>query len=126
MSEAQQDHRYETHLDIRFGPLELIDVPALVAACKHPWYNQTLCRVNESVVRLGVVSGEYHWHKHDEEDEFFYVVSGRFVIELESGDVCLEPGHGFVVPRGVRHRPRAPERSVILMVETAGIVPTGD
>ena len=101
-------------------------MPALVAACTHPWWNQTLCRVNESVVRLGVVKGEYHWHKHDEEDEFFYVVSGRFLIDLESRTVDLAPGHGFVVPKGVRHRPRAPERTVILMVEGAGIVPTGD
>ena len=117
---------YETHLDIRFAPLEVVDVPALVEACVHPWWNQTLCRVNESVVRLGVVKGEYHWHKHDDEDEFFYVVSGRFLIDLESRTVDLAPGQGFVVPKGVRHRPRAPERTVILMVEGAGIVPTGD
>ena len=124
--EASASYPYDTHLDIRFGSLEVVDVPALVAACTHPWWNQTLCRVNESVVRLGVVKGEYHWHKHDEEDEFFYVVSGRFLIDLDSRTVDLAPGHGFVVPKGVRHRPRAPERTVILMVEGAGIVPTGD
>ena len=117
---------YETHLDIRFGALQDIDVPALVDACKVPWYNQTLCKVNASVVRLGVVHGEYHWHKHDDEDEFFYVVSGRFLIELEDRTVELLPQHGFVVPKGVMHRPRAPDRTVILMVEGAGIVPTGD
>jgi len=117
---------YETHLDIRFGPLELIDVQTLVEACSHPWYNQTLCRVNDSVVRLGIVKGEYHWHKHDDEDEFFYVVEGRFLIDLENGTVELRPRQGFVVPKGVRHRPRAPERTVVLMVEGAGIVPTGD
>jgi len=122
----EPSYPYETHLDIRFAPLEVVDVPALVEACVHPWWNQTLCRVNESVVRLGVVKGEYHWHKHDDEDEFFYVVSGRFLIDLESRTVDLAPGQGFVVPKGVRHRPRAPERTVILMVEGAGIVPTGD
>ncbi len=116
---------YETHLDILHQPLELIDVKALVEACTHPWYNQTLCKVNESVVRLGVVQGEYHWHKHDGEDEFFYVVSGRFLIDLEERTVELKPQQGFVVPRGLVHRPRAPERTVILMVEPAGIVPTG-
>jgi mannose-6-phosphate isomerase-like protein (cupin superfamily) len=120
------DFPYETHLDIRFGSLEDVDIPALVNACTVPWYNQTLCKVNESVVRLGVVQGQYHWHKHDHEDEFFYVVSGRFLIELEDRTVELHPQHGFVVPRGVMHRPRAPERTVILMVEGAGIVPTGD
>jgi hypothetical protein len=117
---------YETHLNVRFGPLELVDVPLLVNACAVPWYNQTLCKVNESVVRLGVVHGEYHWHKHDDEDEFFFVVSGRFLIDLEDRTVDLSPQHGFVVPRGVLHRPRAPERTVILMVEGAGIIPTGD
>ena len=117
---------YVTRLDILHAPLEVIDVPALAAACKHPWWNQTLCKVNESVVRLGVVHGEYHWHKHDDDDEFFYVVEGRWIIDMEDRSVTLEPGQGYVVPKGVRHRPRAPIRTVILMVETAGIVPTGD
>ena len=117
---------YETHLDVRYGPLERIDVQALVEACTHPWYNQTLCRVNESVVRLGVVQGEYHWHQHTDLDEFFYVVEGRFLIDLEDRTVELGPRQGVVIPRGVRHRPRAPERTVVLMVEGAGIVPTGD
>ena len=117
---------YATFLDIKFPPLSVVDVPALVGAVDHPWYNQTLCKVNESVVRLGVVQGEYHWHKHDDEDEFFHVVSGRFLIDLEDRTIDLQPGQGFVVPKGVMHRPRAPEKTVILMVETAGIVPTGD
>jgi mannose-6-phosphate isomerase-like protein (cupin superfamily) len=120
------DYPYATHLDVKFGSLELIDVPDLVAACADQWYNQTLCRVNEAVVRLGVVQGEYHWHKHDEDDEFFYVVSGRFWIDLEGRTIELGPGQATVVPKGVMHRPRAPERTVILMVETAAIVPTGD
>jgi mannose-6-phosphate isomerase-like protein (cupin superfamily) len=128
MSEAGGAGRYPyaTHLNILSGPLERIDVPALVGACKDRWYNQTLCRVNDSVVRLGVVEGEYHWHKHDRDDEFFYVVEGRFWIDLEDRVIELGPGQGVVVPRGLRHRPRAPERTVILMVETSGIVPTGD
>jgi mannose-6-phosphate isomerase-like protein (cupin superfamily) len=117
---------YETHLNILYEPLQVVDVPALVATCTHPWYNQTLCRVNNSVVRLGVLQGEYHWHKHDDEDEFFYVVEGRFLIDLEGRTVELGPRQGFVVPKGVLHRTRAPERTVILMVEGAGIVPTGD
>lgn len=117
---------YATHLNVLHAPLERIDVQALVDACTHPWYNQTLCRVNDSVVRLGVVKGEYHWHKHDNDDEFFYVVDGRFLIDLEDRTVELEPRQGFVVPKGVTHRTRAPERAVILMVENAGIVPTGD
>jgi mannose-6-phosphate isomerase-like protein (cupin superfamily) len=117
---------YATHLDVKFPPLEIVDAAALIAACTDRWYNQTLCQVNGSVVRLGVLQGEYHWHKHDKEDEFFYVVDGLFIIDLEDRSVELSPRQGFVVPRGVTHRTRAPERTIILMVESAGIIPTGD
>ena len=125
MSE-QTTHPYDTRLNILFPQLAVIDVPKLVSEVTHPWFNQTLCQVNESVVRLGVVKGEYHWHKHDDLDEFFYVVEGRFIIDMEDTSVELTPGKAFVVTKGVPHRPRAPERTVILMVEGAGIVPTGD
>jgi len=124
--ESSPNYPYATHLDIRFGPLEKVDVPALIAACTDRWYNQTLCRVNDSVVRLGIVQGEYHWHKHDDLDEFFYVVEGTFFVDLEDRMMELGPRQGLVVPKGVVHRTRAPERAVILMVEGAGIVPTGD
>jgi mannose-6-phosphate isomerase-like protein (cupin superfamily) len=117
---------YDTRLNILHGPLEPIDVKALAEAAPETWYNQTLCKVNDSVVRVAVIQGEYHWHKHDADDEFFFVVAGRFLIDLEDRTVELAPQQGFVVPRGVVHRTRAPERSVILMVENAGIVPTGD
>jgi len=125
MHEAEQQP-YATHLDIKFPALSIVDVPALVKACTDRWYNQTLCKVNESVVRLGVMQGEYHWHKHDNDDEFFFVLDGHFVIDLEGRSVDLQPREGFVVPKGVVHRTRAPDRAVILMVETASIVPTGD
>jgi hypothetical protein len=117
---------YATHLNVLYEPLQLIDVQALVDACTDRWYNQTLTKVNDAVVRLGVLQGEYHWHKHEREDEFFYVVEGRFLIDLEERTVELLPRQGFTVPRGVVHRTRAPERSVVLMVEAAGIIPTGD
>jgi dTDP-4-dehydrorhamnose 3,5-epimerase-like enzyme len=126
MSDTPGSYPYATHLDIKFVPLELVDVQALVNACTDQWYNQTLCRVNDSVVRLGVVQGEYHWHKHDHDDEFFYVIEGHFLIDLEDRTVDLAARQGFVVPKGVVHRTRAPERAVILMVENAGIIPTGD
>jgi hypothetical protein len=121
---ADQTYSYATYLDIKFPALSVIDVSALVKACIDQWYNQTLCKVNESVVRLGVMQGEYHWHKHDNDDEFFFVLDGHFIIDLEDKSVDLRPREGFVVPRGVVHRTRAPDRAVILMVETAAIVPT--
>jgi len=126
MTKSPESYPYETHLDIRYAPLERIDIPALAAATTHPWWNQTLCRVNDSVVRLGVVQGEYHWHKHDDLDEFFLTLEGKLLIDLEGRTVELNPQEGFVVPKGVVHRTRAPERTVMLMVEGAGIIPTGD
>jgi mannose-6-phosphate isomerase-like protein (cupin superfamily) len=123
---TQTQFPYDTRLNVLHKPLELIDEKGLADAAPHKWYNQTLCQVNGSVVRLGVIEGEYHWHKHDNDDEFFYVVEGKLLIDLEGRLVELAPRQGFVVPRGVMHRTRAPQRTVILMIENAGIVPTGD
>lgn len=117
---------YATHLNILFQQLQEIDVPALAAEVTDRWYNQTLCKVNDSVVRLGVMQGEYHWHKHDSDDELFFCLEGHFIVDLEDRSVTLPPLHGFTVPKGIVHRTRAPERCVILMIENAGIVPTGD
>ncbi|MGH9528901.1 MAG: cupin domain-containing protein [Terriglobales bacterium] len=125
MSEAKP-YPYETRLDIYYQHGELIDEKALAAACLHKWYNQTLCKVNDSVVRLGVIQGEYHWHQHENDDEFFYVLEGKLLIDLKDRTVELSPRQGFVVSKGVMHRTRAPERTIILMVENAGIIPTGD
>lgn len=117
---------YDTRLNVLFEQMHSIDEKALADAAPSKWYNQTLCRVNDSVVRLGVIEGEYHWHKHDNDDEFFYVVEGKLLLDLEERTVELGPRQGFVVSRGVMHRTRAPKRTVILMVENAGIIPTGD
>ena len=125
MSETNS-YPYETRLNIYYKPLEVIEEKAISDASTYKWFNQTLCQVNDSVVRLGVVEGEYHWHKHDADDEFFYVVEGKLVIDLEGRAVELAPRQGFVVPRGTMHRTRAPQRTVILMVENTGIVPTGN
>ncbi len=117
---------YSINTHIRFASLEVVDIQNLVNASTDPWYNQSLCRVNDCVVRLGVVQGEFHWHKHEDEDEFFYVVEGHFIIDLDDRTVELTPRQGFVVPKGVMHRPRAPQKTVILMIEGVGVKPTGD
>jgi len=121
-----KDFPYKTYLNVLHGPLALIDVQKLADACTDKWYNQTLCKVNDSVVRMAVIQGEYHWHEHKDIDEFFFVLNGHFLMNFEAGVVVLAPIQGSVVPKGVRHRTRAPERSVILMLERADIVPTGD
>ncbi len=123
---TETPYPYATHLNILFPQLERVDVPALVDAVTDRWYNQTLCQVNGSVVRLGVMQGEYHWHKHDDDDEFFFCLDGEFLVDLEDRTIVLGPRQGVVVPKGIVHRTRAPQRCVILMVENAGIVPTGD
>ena len=117
---------YDIHLEDKFGSLTLLDIPAEIAA-HEPWFNETLTTVNDAVVRLGVLEGDFHWHKHDDEDEFFLVLDGRLLIDLEGRDtIVLDRHQGYTVPRGVMHRTRAPERTAILMVEPAGVVPTGD
>ncbi len=117
---------YKINLDVRHGHQELIDVDEIVASVTDQWSNQTLTQVNDSVVRIGIVQGEFHWHKHDDDDEFFFVLSGRLFIDIESRTIELGPNQGTTIGRGVMHRPRAPQKTVMLMVETSSIVPTGD
>lgn len=120
------DDRYDTRLDVKYGPLTMIDIPAEIAA-HEPWFNQTLTRVNDCVVRLGILQGEYHWHKHDREDECFIVLEGELLIDVEGqGTVTLGPRLGYTVPRGVVHRTRAPGKTIVLMFEAATVTPTGD
>ncbi len=117
--------RYDFQLDVKYAPLETIDVNEIVAANK-PWFNQTLSQINGSVLRVGIIEGEFHWHKHDEEDELFFVLSGKLLVDTERGNFVLGPNQGVTVPKGVLHRTRATEKTVMLMVENAGIQPAGD
>ena len=117
---------YHTHLDIKYDHFERIDIPKMVAENTYQWFNQTLTKVNDSVVRLGIVHGDYHWHKHDNDDEFFFVLEGQLLIDLEDKTIELNPQQGVTISKGVMHRPRAPQKTVMLMVETSSIEPTGD
>jgi len=117
---------YSIHTGIRYQPLELEDIGKLADECAERWWNQSLSLVNDCVVRLGVFHGEFHWHKHDKEDEFFYVIDGKLLLDLDERTVELLPSQGIMVPRGVRHRTCAPERTVVLMIEAATVTPTGD
>jgi mannose-6-phosphate isomerase-like protein (cupin superfamily) len=124
--ETVDPDRYQTRLDNKYGYRTVVDIPAEVAA-HEPWFNQTLTQVNDSVVRLGILRGEYHWHKHDREDEFFLVLEGRLFIDLEGGEtIALDRHLGYTVPKGLVHRTRAPEKTIVLMVEAASVTPTGD
>ncbi|MGY5858314.1 MAG: cupin domain-containing protein [Candidatus Thorarchaeota archaeon] len=120
------EDQYSINLDVKYEPLELIDIPRLIEESMKEWQNFTLSEVNDCVVRLGVIHGEFHWHTHDNEDEFFYVIDGLLHIDLEDKTVDLHPGQGFMVPKKVSHRTRAPQRTSILMVEGKTVTPTGD
>jgi len=125
--EQQVDfEKYNINLNIGFDHLQKIDVNEIVERTKLKWSNQTLTQVNESVVRLGIVEGEFHWHKHHNDDEFFFVLQGQLLIDLEDQTIELNPNQGVTISKGVMHRPRAPQRTVMLMVETNAIQPTGD
>ena len=119
-------YNYNQQMNIKYDHLELIDVPAIVAENKEKWFNQTLTQINGSVVRIGIVEGEYHWHKHDDDDEFFFVLDGTLFVDLEDKTIELKPMQGVTVSKGVMHRTRAPQKTVMLMVETATIDPIGD
>src|SRR5688572_25928853 len=122
--------QYDIHTDVKYAPLEVVDAGKLADACTEPWWNQSLCRVNDSVARVGVFHGEFHWHKHDREDELFFVLDGLLLLDIrdDRGETTheLAPRQGMVVPRGIVHRTRAPSRTVVLMLEAASVVPTGD
>ncbi len=117
---------FTNHEDDKYGKLTVVDIPGEVAT-RQPWFNQTLTTVNDAVVRLGIFQGEFPWHKHDDQDEFFLVLDGKLYMDAEGREpVLLQRNQGFTVPKGTMHRPRSPDKSVVLMVERTGIVPTGD
>jgi len=118
--------KYNIKLDVKYPHLDVIDVPVIVSECTEKWFNQTLSQVNDSVVRIGIIDGEFHWHKHDDDDEFFFVLQGNLFIELEGSTIELNPMQGVTISKGVLHKPRAPKKVVMLMVETKEIAPVGD
>lgn len=121
-----QTQRYDIDTEkIMFEAGERFDIAAL-SALQTPWWNRTLSVVNDTVVRLGVLDGDFHWHKHDNEDEFFFVLEGRLDIELEDRTISLAPGQAVTIPAGLMHFPHARGRTVVLMVEKSGVKPTGD
>lgn len=121
-----QRQEYNIKSEILFDYQQLIDVPAVVARITERWSNRTLTKVNDSLVRLAVIEGEFHWHKHDREDEFFFVLSGELLMDLPDRTVTLGPQQGITISKGMQHRPRAPQKTVILLVESSSIQPTGD
>ncbi len=117
---------YNIRTDIKFSAMTKFDIADVVNANTEKWFNQPLVEVNDSVVRLGVLEGEFHFHKHDDEDELFYVVDGKLLLDVEDETHELTAGQGYVAPKGVVHRTRAPQKVVVLVTASAGVTPTGD
>ncbi len=124
--DMKKKYNYNQQMDIKYDHQEVIDVPKIIEECSDKWFNQSLTRVNDSVVRIGIVEGDYHWHKHDNDDEFFFVLSGKLFIDLEDKTIELNSNQGTTISKGLMHRPRAPKKTVMLMVETAEIDPIGE
>jgi mannose-6-phosphate isomerase-like protein (cupin superfamily) len=123
MSDLQ---KYKLQMDVKYNYLEKINVPEIINDCKDKWFNQTLCKVNSSVLRLGIFEGEFHMHKHDNDDEVFFILEGSLIMETEKGNFKLERYEGLCVPKGIMHRPIAKNKTIVLMIENEGIKPVGD
>ena len=122
----KQKLNYNMQMDIKDNYLEKINVPEIVKECTDKWFNQSLCEVNSSVFRLGIFEGEYHLHKHDHDDELFFVIDGSIVLETEKGNFELGQFEGVCVPKGIMHRPIAKQKAIVLMIENKGIDPIGN
>lgn len=122
----KNNSKYSIDPEISYSSLEVIDFSKIINESTKKWQNVSLCNVNDSVVRLAVIEGEFHWHKHNDEDEFFFVMEGLLLIDLENKVIELKPNQGFTVPKGVMHRTRAPSRTSVLLIEKNSINPIGD
>ncbi len=125
-----QDKSYNILQGVKFSHLEVIDTAKIVNDNREKWINFTLTKVNDSLVRLAIIEGEFHWHKHENEDEFFFVLEGKLFMDIEENGerrtVELNPMQGITISKGVMHCPRAPQKTVIMLFENDGIVSTGD
>jgi len=104
-----------------------IDLAAKLSTFTEAWQPRTVALFNGHDVMVAKLRGEYHWHVHDTTDDFFLVLEGQLEIDLEDGTtVTLTPGQLHVVPKGVRHRPRARDEAHILLIEPTGTPNSGD
>lgn len=106
--------------------MDKVNLKEKFATFDEQWSPKIVGTVNDSHVKIAKIKGEFVWHHHADEDEMFLVVKGRLLLKMHEGDVTLEEGEMFVVPKGVEHLPVAPEETWILMVEPRGTLNTGN
>lgn len=117
---------YNQQMAIKYDYLEKITINDIVEENMDTWFNQSLCEVNSSVLRLGIFEGAYHMHKHDSDDEVFFVLEGSMILETENENFELQKYEGCCVPKGTKHRPVVPNgKAIVLMIENKGIDPIG-
>jgi mannose-6-phosphate isomerase-like protein (cupin superfamily) len=104
----------------------VVNLDRAAGSLEELWSPRVVARVNDQFLKVARVKGQLTWHKHDAEDELFYILKGRLKIEYEDGVVELGPGDAHVVPRGVLHNPVADEECLIALVETVTTKHTGD
>lgn len=102
-----------------------VNIAEKLAGFTEQWAPRRIARVNDYEVKIAKVRGEFVWHTHEDTDELFLVVGGTLTIRLRDGDVVLNPGEIYVVPRGVEHCPQADEEAAILLFEPTGTANTG-
>lgn len=105
----------------------IVDLKDKLAAFNEAWQPRTVALFNGHDIMVAKLRGEYHWHVHPDTDDFFLVLHGALEIDLEDETtISLKPGQVYVVPRGVRHRPRAPTEAHIMLIEPTGTPNSGD
>lgn len=103
-----------------------INIPEKLRSFSEHWQPRTIAVFNDHDIRVAKLKGEFVWHKHDDTDDLFLVLSGRITIQLRDGNVSLGPGEMYVVPQGVEHCPMAEEEAHVLLIERSGTPNTGD
>ena len=105
----------------------IINLKDKLHSINKPWSPVDLLHANDQVIRMALIEGEYHWHKHVNEDEVFYVIKGQVIIQLkDQPDIFLKEGEMAVVPKGAEHCPISPCPSYILMIEPSVLKSKGD
>jgi mannose-6-phosphate isomerase-like protein (cupin superfamily) len=106
--------------------MDPVNIDAMLARFTDHWSPKKIAQINDYDVRIVKVQGDFTWHKHDDTDEFFLVLSGELTIQMRDRDVVLGPGEVFVVERGAEHCPRASVESAVLLLEPRSVINTGD
>ncbi|MBP6510214.1 MAG: cupin domain-containing protein [Candidatus Kapabacteria bacterium] len=108
-------------MDIKPGsPIEIAE------SLQEYWSPRIIAEVDDVYIKVAKVKGDFVWHQHDDEDEYFYVLRGTFVIQLEGYVFTLSAGESVVIPKGTRHCPRADEECLLMVIERKTTLHTGN